>query len=794
MDPPHFPPDPHPTISLADLLTSPADLDKLPSLRAEFTRKKSTLDSHLRTGLTTQLATTNSGMSSLADAQKTVQSIKEEMMKIDRLCAEAQGMIRDFPEISRMSVMQRNFAAVEGMKGAVDGFASRLWELQALLEEDDSAMEEQPNLLAVHEGLTGLRDVRDLAMEQVRGSALGEGEGEGEGGLELIENLPLEGPGQHGTLRELFGKLEDVVEWFDDHVGRACLNILGLVQMGSSGLVVRLGLVIEEEERKDKQVKALQDAQREFQGVARSFKSMQVGHRELRGYKEKFLQAITATCAGQFEGVRQAFNEGPERLEKSCRWFFNDLNTVKLGLVELFPKKWRIYRTYYYIYHGLMHDFLVSQLGDASITPVHMLAILDWVPKYYEKMRRLGIKIEDLVPHIIDGREAELVREYRSLITKSVDDWMGRMAATDRKAFAGREEGSLDQDADGQLHTKTLGDMWTMLREQLAVAQSSGRPDVVDGVVDAMIRALKSRQKMWEQLVGTEFKRIEDETTRAGNAENVEGLSSYQDWLVAIANDQITNIDDVPETSTTSFLTRFKSDFTPLVSTSYPLTAAADLDSLTNGYIDLASHCTHLFAALLFTTDFRTVTRNFFTPAWYSATEQGQSMRQITTTFEDYLSGENNITQVLHPSLRDIMVEELSDLLLVHYLSAVRNKGAKFRRSDPFTERIREDVLTVFAFFKAPYSDAPQEVFELVRDKWRAVNAFEGLLSADKGRGVVEAFERLKMGYWDVQLSWVEAVLRTRDDFDRGMLSSVKGAAAGVEVERGLETVMGKVK
>ncbi|KAK1088486.1 SNARE-binding exocyst subunit S6 [Friedmanniomyces endolithicus] len=250
MDPLHFPPDPPPAVTLADLLTSPTDLDKLPSLRAEFTCKKSTLDSHLRTGLTTQLATTNSGMSSLSDAQKTVQSIKEEMMKIDRLCAEAQGMIRDFPEISRMSVMQRNFAAVEGMKGAVDGFASRLWELQALLEEDDGVMEEQPNLLAVHEGLTGLRDVRDLAMEQVRGSALGEGEG----GLELIENLPLEGPGQHGTLRELFGKLEDVVEWFDDHVGRACLNILGLVQMGSTGLVVRLGLVIEEEERKDKQV------------------------------------------------------------------------------------------------------------------------------------------------------------------------------------------------------------------------------------------------------------------------------------------------------------------------------------------------------------------------------------------------------------------------------------------------------------------------------------------------------------------------------------------------------------
>ncbi|KAK5724180.1 SNARE-binding exocyst subunit S6 [Elasticomyces elasticus] len=779
-----------PSSTLADLLQNPSDLDKLPSLRAEFTRKKTSIDTHLHTALHSQLQTTQSGMSNLTEAQKTVQLIKEEMMKIDRLCAEAQGMIKDFPEINKMSVMQRNFAAVESMKAAVDGFAERLSEMEGLLAEDDQGMEEQPNLLAVHEGLTGLRDVRDQALEQVRSS---EG-GEGEGGMELIENLPLDGGG-HVTLRELFGKLDEVVEWFDEHVGQACLNLIPLVQSGQNGLVVRLGLVIEEEEKKDKQVKALQDAQREFQGVARSFKSINVGHRELRGYKEKFLQAIEASASAQFEGVQQAFDEDPERLEKACRWFFNDLNTVKLGLLELFPKKWRIFRTYTNIYHKLMHDFLVSRLDDGTITPVHMLAILNWVPKYYEKMRRLGITETDLhasLPHLIDEREAELVREYRSLITKAVEEWMERLSAADRKAFAGREEGSLDQDADGQLHTKSLGDMWTMLREQLAVAQSSGRPDVVEGVVDAMIRALKTRQKMWENLVDTEFKRVADLAERpTAEVGEIEGLSSYQDWLVAIANDQITNIDDVPETSTTSFLTRFKSEFTPLVSPSYPLTTAADLESLTNGYIDLASHCAALFAKLLFTTDFRTVTRLFFTPGWMSGSDQ--PMRQITTTFEDYLAGENNITQVLHPSLRDILVEELSDTLLVAYLGAVRNKNVKFRRSDPFTQRIRDDILTVFNFFKAPYPDATPEIFELVKDKWRAVNAFEGLLSADKV-GVVEAFERLKVGYWDVQLSWVEAVLRDRDDFERSMLSSVKSRAAGVEVERGAETVMGKVK
>lgn len=766
-------PPPDDSISkLAELLKHPDDLDKLLSLKSEFQRKKTAIDGQLKLGLKEQLEITQNGMSSITDGQRLVNMIKEEMMKIDKLCAEAQGMISEFPEVSKMSVMQRNFAAVESMKSAVDMFANRLADLEDLLREDDQDLENQPNLLAIHEGLTSLRDVRDQAMDQVKGSA------DGESGMELIENLPLE---SGATLRDYFTKLDDVVDWFDEHVGQACINIIQLIQSGNNGIVVRLALVIEEEEKKDRQVKALQDAQREFHDVASRFKSINVGHRELRGYKKKFLQAVEGCAQAQFETVKQAFLEDPDKIDKSMRWFFNDLNTVKLGLQELVPKKWKIFRTYTDIYHKLQHDFLIDRLDDKDITPVHMLAILNWVGKYYSKMSRLGVIEADLKPHVIDEREGDLVREYRNLITKAVEEWMDRMARTDRQAFTSRAEGSLDQDADNHLHTKSLGDMWTMLREQLAVAQSSGRPDVVEGVVDAMMRALKGRQQMWERLVDSECRKVESivDLTQA------EGISSLQEWLSAIANDQITNIDDNPDRGTTSFFTRFKRDYEPLVTPAYASTSTMEHESLTNGYVDLATHCMSLFASIMFFTDFRDIMKEFFTPNWY----RNKTMAQIIATFEDYLTGDNNFSEILHPSLRDILIEELSDALLVRYLEAVKNKNVKFRRSDPFTDKIKDDLQTVFSFF----SQFP-DTFELIKEKWRAVLAFESLLSADKGQGVVDAFTRLKAAYWDVQIGWVESVLRARDDFDRSMLSAVKSSAASMNVERGVETVMGKVK
>lgn len=754
---------------LADLLKSPDDLDKLPSLRADMTRKKATVDSQLKLGLSEQLSLTQSGMSNINTAQQTVAAIKEEMMKIDKLCAEAQGMIHEFPDVNKMSIMQRNFAAVEGVKGSVDRFADELTRLEGMLAEDDQDLENQPNLLAIHEGLSGLRDVRDQAMDQVKGSS------EGESGLELIENLPLEGG---ATLRDYFAKLDEVVDWFDEHVGQACLNLIPLVQSGNNGLVVRLALVIEEEEKKDRQVKALQDAQREFQDVASRFKSINVGQRELRGYKKKFFEAIKFAAQPQFDTVKDAFLEDPERLEKSCRWFFNDLNTVKLGMVDLMPKKWKIFRTYTNIYHNLMHDFLTTRLDDPDITPVHMLAILNWVGKYYTKMQKLGFSQSQLAPHVIDEREADLVRDYRTLITQAVEQWMDRMSSSDREVFLRRDENSFDTDADGHFHTKTLSDMWRMLREQLAVAESSGRPDVVEGVVDSMLRSLKQRQQTWEILMDTEVARFES----APDPTTLEGFNTLQDHLVAIANDQITNIDDQP--GVTSFLTRFRKDYEPLVSPAYALSSQAELDSLRDGYVDLGTHCISLFVRLIFASDLSGAVKDFFTPQWLR--QEVKIMETITLTFEDYL---NDYFQVLHPSLKDVLVEELSDELLVRYLSAVRNKNAKFRRLEPFTEVIKSDIMAVFTYFQ----NHPDS-FEEIKGKWRAVSAFGDLLSAEKGDGAIDAYDRMKQAYWDVQIGWVEAVLRSRDDFDRAMLSSVKAKAAEMSGERGTETVMGKVK
>ncbi|OKL60154.1 hypothetical protein UA08_04783 [Talaromyces atroroseus] len=743
---------------LAELLRHPEDLDKIPSLKLEYQRKKAAVDAQLREGLRDQLEHVQQSLAVLTEGQRQVSKTRDELQGIDKLCAESQATVEDFSQIDKLARIQRNFEAVVMMKKGLENFGSDLARAEDLLRDDDDDLENQPNLLKAHMLISQLRDFRDEALDQIRRAR---------------------DQSSETTLLDYFQGLDSVIDWFDDHVGTACMNLIPLLQSDNNGMVVRLAIVIAKEEKNDAQVRALQEAQRDHEELANRFNSMNIGPKTVRGYKEKFIKAIEFYAQSQFDASKEDFLGDPDSLEKSLKWFFNDLFTVQQGMQQLMPKKWKIYSTYKNIYHQMMHDFFIGLVDDPELPPDNLLVILHWLPKYYKKMSKLGWKPADLTPNILDDREPELIRQWQSVILNAVDEWMNRIFATDKKALLERSSDALETNSDGYFRTKTLGDMWRMLNEQVGAASASDRADVIEGIMDSMFRALKSRQTDW-QIV------FDEECAKYSNAspEHVEGLQPLQDWLVAVANDQIACIDDNEETGQVGYLTRFKRDIESLVTPNYmDERAAVEIDALRNGYVDLSTHCLSQFVNLIFEVDFRTTLPDFFTAKWYGEF----AIKRMTSTFEDYISDYGSI---LHPSLTEILIEELSDELLVRYLSAIRNRGVKFRRQDPFTEKFKDDILTVFDFFQK----FPDSFQATIKNKWRLVDWLVRLLEAEKGAGVVNVYEALKYEYWDLQLSWVEAVLRTRDDFERSMVSSIKARAAELNVERGLETIMSKVR
>lgn len=742
---------------LQDLLRHPDDLEKIPGLKAEYTRKKSTLDSQLREGLRDQLETVQQCINELQESQRYVYSMRGVLKDVDDLCQGSRRELGDFSQIDKLARIQRNFEATIDMKQRLEYFESDLADIESKLSRDDEDLENQPNLLPIHLTITRLREFRDEALDQI---------------------LKSNDRSSERMLHELFSKLDHLIDWFDDHLTSICMNLIPLVQQDNRSIVVRLAAVIVSEEENDAKVLALQEAKKDHGDLVSRFKSMNVGFKNTRGYKDKFIEAIKSYAREQSSDCREKFFENPDRLDKIFRWFFNDLFTVKEGMQSLMPKKWKIFSVYTNIYHKMMRDFLVGLIDDPELRAGNMLSIVHWADKYYSKMEKLGWKRSDLEPNVLNDRDVELVRDWRNLIVKSLDEWVQRFIDNDKKALAERDADLLATNPDGFFCTKTLGDMWRMLYEQVGSASASQRTDVVEGVINAMLQSLKKRQTSWIACVDDEVAKVKAAVDPA------DGLQQLQDWLVAIANDQITVIDDNESTGQIAYLSRFRQSFESHVSTKFMETyVEGELDQLRDGYVDLATYCLSAFISLVMSVDFRTTFPDFFTAKWYS----GYAMKRVTSTFEDYLA---DYATVLHPSLIDVLVEELSDELLVRYLGCVRNKGAKFRRSDPYTDKFKDDVLTVFAFFQK----YPDSFASTIKDRWRLVDWLVRLLEAEKGPGVLLVYEAFKAEYWDLQLSWVEAVLRCREDFERSMMSSVKTKTAEMSVERGPETLMSKVR
>ena len=239
-------------------------------------------------------------------------------------------------------------------------------------------------------------------------------------------------------------------------------------------------------------------------------------------------------------------------------------------------------------------------------------------------------------------------------------------------------------------------------------------------------------------------------------------------------------IDDNEEEGKLGYLSSFKQKYEPLVSPQYLERAEAEIEALRDGYVDLSTWCLNKFVKLVIAVDFASVMPTFFTPRWYETT----AMRQMIVTFEEYV---NDYQQVLHHSLVEIFTEIFADELLARYLMSVRNRGAKLRRTDPFSDKVFDDISTAFEFFNTlPNPDS-------IKQTWRVAEWFLKLLQEPR-ESVPDVFAGFKSLYWDLQITWVEAVLRSRDDFERSMLNAVKARAAQMDVVRGPETIMGKVK
>ncbi|CCM00735.1 uncharacterized protein FIBRA_02775 [Fibroporia radiculosa] len=708
-----------PTISAAqavgEYLQFPDDLAKIPAFRRKLEKEKASIDARLKSGVKEQLDATRDGLRKLFNTRNNVQTIKDEMQTVDRLCSDPQNSVSTFDQISRVSMVHRNFERTEEMVNNLVEMDSHLDMLEDMLEADcQDILGPAPNLLRIHYQINKLEAFRNQTIHQAKKSSTD----------------------TRKTLTQHFERLTRLIEAFDEYFLALARNILVIVMEGHSETVVKLLKIAEIEGRADEKAIAIKLVKKAAKmDAAAKFRSMQADARVIKHYRSKLMKCIV-------ESVQQTFNDAYERDEgnpaaflDNLDWVFQDLIHIEADVVPCFPPSYDIHTHYVRAYHKALNSILVRVVQSEPEASV-ILALYGWVKDYKKKMKELEISPELLDPPLLDGREQNLIEDYLKLIIKKLDEWTTNLMTTEAAAFVAREEPP-EINSDGLYGTQGAVILFQMVNQQVDLAMESGQGMILARVVDEIGRIMRGVQERWAKLVEAEYKnQIEKPEEVPG------GLFEYS---IALANDQLKCAD---------FTEALSARVEPLVSEKYRVPIHDRLNDAIDGFLDVAKKCTQTLIDIIFN-DLKPAIKQLFQQPWYDGLSA-----QIIETIRDYMS---DYSSFLNQTLFELLVEEILDTYLVAYLTALANTPKL--KIPSASERMKADIGDIFKLFgqykKVQELEPQVEVLEMVLSMLEASQSL------------------VFLSYWSFakvfgpNIAFVESLMKARSDLDRSGVNEV---------------------
>ncbi|KAJ9122016.1 hypothetical protein QFC24_004599 [Naganishia onofrii] len=529
---------------------------------------------------------------------------------------------------------------------------------------------------------------------------------------------------------------------------------------------------------------------------------MQASARTIKNYRHKLLDVLTGSIASKFADHRARTLGDDVAYLDDLGWIYQDLMVVQDELSRLVPADYNIVEFWTKAIHRNV-DIGLKAIATSEPEARVLLRMHGWIKEYRSSMKQLGVPQECLQPPLLDGKHQDLIEDYVLLIVEKIDKWTVNLMHSETQDFTLRR-GQPEVDEQGLYGLSYAVIMFEMMNQQVDLAADSGQGAVLARVVGEGCKVMLGTQNHWAQLLDTEYNRfINPPPTVEGEPGVPVGL---EDYVMALTNDMLKSADAAEH-----MLGRLE----PLVSAKYSSAITTALNSAIDGYLDLAKKCVTVLVGIIFN-DLKPVFKQLFTNAWY---HQGL-VESMVATMSDYMA---DYEARLNPSLRDLLVQDLAVEWLAVYLNALRRVSSRGLRMPAARDRMGRDIECVTAFFnelKPPTTtttavplaipapeddeaasttmpDPPASASSPGTDDLSILTLIHSILSASP--------QMIFMDYWAFattygpQLSFIEALLRGRDDLDKQTLTEVMDGLRRKVREEGVEepaepTIMVKVK
>ncbi|KAF9989808.1 SNARE-binding exocyst subunit S6 [Mortierella antarctica] len=707
---------------ISAMLKHPDDLSTLVALRQKLTREKAIVDQQLKIGVQNQMEETKEALDILGTTKEQVLGIRSNMKNIDSLCKDAQGLITDYPRIRKISQTHQNFVATQTLVNNFQELHQDLERVKTLMYEDmKDLLGPAPNLLLVHYQLYKLEQLRNTTMHMAR-------------------DEPLD---VKVTLKQYFGRLDKVIEEFEEYLWELSRNMIDLIKNKQGSVIVRVIKIIESEESADaKAVTTKTERRTSRQGLGG--KKTDKPPRIVKSLRSKFFDVLHDEVSRKFNLLLERVDQEPLECLDATDFVFPDLALVYDDLVPRSPSNYKIFPFFVLEYHRHVYELANKIVSSPDLDGGRILHLLRWVREYYANMNhQLGVTEELLEPQLLDGNEQGLLDEYLKLVRKNLIKWTTNMMNTATTEFTERQSAP-EKDADKLYHMQTANILFEMVNQQVSLASDSQQSNVMEQVIKECVEVIKDYQQKWKALITSEMKKqIESPSTTPP------GLAEY---IMAATNDQIKCAefaDAVLQRLESERLIKDPENFAKVKTV---------LNETMDDFFEVATHGANSLLDLAFN-DVKEPFTKLHTSSWYV---EDDPMALIVATLKDY---NDDFKVHLNDYMFNKLVDWMLERLFIAQIDSLRNRGVKLK-FPACTDRLQQDRAVVFNFFVHYKS-----VGDLEQD-FDAIEQLHKFMCSTKKTAYLN-FYATKRIYHDLPIPLVEDILARRDDLDRSSIKEV---------------------
>ncbi|XP_058802186.1 exocyst complex component 3 [Phymastichus coffea] len=652
------------TKHVINMLQRPGQLEKVDQYKRRVTRKKTSVETMLKTAMQSQLDGVKVGFDQLQKSLSSIKLIKEELDSVGKLFESAPTFNAKLQQVQYENMRHSQYVtAKENLK--------HIFTVPESVERTKAWINEG-KLLHAHQSLMDLESSRDDLLYE-------------------LHKLPNEKPADKIMLKAYFEDVEDLSQRMEKQIRLILSRTLNTVRKEPT-IIVTVLRIVEREEKADHYA-VQRHKQTGFMPPGRPKK-----------WKNIAFEVLEKSVANKIEGTHIDQRADTKMwlvkyLELIRILFVEDLKVIKTLCVPCFPPSYDIANTLIQMYHTSLSLHL-KDIVNEGLEGNEYVTLLGWIMNTYNGPEMMGIpelkiNVDEIGPLLSKEILDDLQDKYLKNVLQNFEDWMNNTLEGEKNDWWKKELSGINVH-ETYHHTSAPVIIFQMIGQNLTVTKTISQELTSKMLILCIAQVTKYGFRYRPAIMEFKSKHFEDRSQ----------VLYFTQHMIAVVNNCLQFIELAQQMKQQYWMintnVEIATKFEELVDNYQKLRNEAVSILLEESFLDLEQH----FHDLL-------------TPKWMSSPIPVET---ICVTLEDYFQDYNHLS----PKNFEYVITEAQNLIAKRYISAMLQRKISLKTYDECltcTSKIISEAEKLKAFFSrlAPQVelDSPFEIIKRLAEVLR---------------------------------------------------------------------------